>query len=872
MTLTKFFRRARWDDERKQELDAHLAIEIDENLARGMSPADARDAARRRLGSPTRVREEIYDMNSLPILDTAWLDVRDAVRQLRRRPMLTGLALLLLTIGIGGAAAGFGVAYGVLARPLPYPEPDRLAVIWAQTSSQRGQVSLPDFYDIRAAVPFAGAAAFASGRATISVSGRGDSAERVTLVNAEAGVLRLLGTRPLLGRLPLESDEGQSVVVISERIWRTTFRADPDIIGRPVTIAGSPYSVLGVFDRTFAFELTVPSGAVGAGFTIKDVDLWTPFNLVEGVPLNREVSSSQAIVRLKPGESLTGTQSALDVVSSRLARAYPASNRDRRFILTPLRDQIVEAKSPMVAMGLAGALLLLIIACANVASVFLGDLPARRRDFALRAALGAGRARLVRQLVIESGLLAAVGSVLGLLAARSIVAVLKSGVDLPRADAIRFDPPVIIAIVLTAMAAAMIARLAPLARFRSSRDDLRASVSAYAASAPRVRRTLVAVQVAVAVVLSSTAVLLGVSLSRLIDVDPGFAPSHTVTVRVSAYHRDKEATARFVNELVRRIGELPGVNAAAAGQSIPLAGAAAGSSVGVEGQPLSMTDRPTAGWFTVTPGYFRTLGVSFVAGRDFTPADLNRPTHQTIINETLARRLFGAQNPIGRRLTFGPDSPQQDWHEVVGVVGDIRQATLTRPAEPAAYDLFGQHWGRSVYLIARGTADPYALVPAVRGIVGQVDPEAPVFDVRSLDDVVNVAVAPRRVATGLAIGTAAVSLLLAAIGLYGLLASSVASRTKELGIRRALGSSTRGIVGLVCGEAAKLGIAGAGIGVMLAYAIARPVQAQLFAVQATDARVLALVVIALALIGAAAAFLPARRATRIDPASALRDE
>ena len=879
MSLLRFFRRSKWDDERARELESYLTIEIDENLQRGMSPAEARDAARRKLGNATRIREEIYDLNTLRLLETARLDLRDASRQLRRRPMVSALALVLLTIGIGASAAAFAVAYGVLVRPLPYSEPERLAVLSANSVGQRGQISLPDFYDVRSSVPFADAAALASGRVTLT-SGANHEADRVTLIEAEAGLLRLLGTRPMIGRLPVESDEGQSVAVISERLWRRMFHADPAIVGRPIAISGSPYSIIGVFGASFDFELTVPAGAVNAGFTIKDVDLWTPFNLVAGVPLSRQVSAVEAIVRLKPGETLASTQTAIDVVGQRLAQAYPDTNRDRRFVLTPLRDQVVEAKQSMVLMGLAGALLLLVIACANVASVFLGDLPERRRDFALRAALGAGRARLIRQLILESALLATAGSVLGLLAARWAVLWLKSAVELPRPDGIRVDLPVTAALVVTALVVAMVARLAPLARIGGTgaglwRGTLRPAVSTYSTSSPRLRRTLVGVQVALAVVLSSTALLLGVSLQRLIAVDPGFAPSHTIAARVSAYgsrYRDKAATARFVYELVDRLRALPGVTAAAAGQSLPLAGASSGTSIAIEGRPMPVGDRPVAGWFTVTPGYFHALGASLVEGREFTASDRDRASHQTIINQTLAGQLFGSQSAVGRRLSFGPDSTDVDWHEVVGVVSDLHQSSLASPPEPAAYDLFGQHWGRSVYLVARGQAEPYTLVPAMRQLVHQVDSEAPVFDVRSLDDVVNGAVAPRRVATGFAIATAAISMLLAAIGLYGLLASSVAARTRELGIRRALGSSTRGIVELVVGEAAALALVGVAVGAGIAIAIAGPLQAQLFAVQATDPRALMTVAIGLTVIAALAAYWPAKRAALVDPAIALRDE
>jgi putative ABC transport system permease protein len=583
----------------------------------------------------------------------------------------------------------------------------------------------------------------------------------------------------------------------------------------------------------------------------------------------------EAIVRLKDGETFASTQAALDVIAANLANTYPDTNRGRRFVLSPLQDAVVAATSPAVFMGFAGGVLLLVIACTNVIGLFLGEMPLRRRDFALRAALGASRARLIRQVVVEGALLAVAGCGAGLLVARAIVAWLKAAADLPRVDAIRFDAPVAIWLVGIAAASGMLARVAPLLWMRGSREDLRASLPVYTASAPALRRTLVALQLALTVVLSATAILLAVSLRTISSVDPGFAPSHTLAARVSAYaarYPDKAATARFVNDIVRRIAQLPGVEAAAAGQAVPLAGAGGGTSVGVEGRPVPLSERPTATWSSVTPGYFRALGVPLLGGRDFLHADLDSRTHQTIINRALARHLFGDENPIGRRLQFGPDGSPADWHEIVGIVGDVRQESLSGSAGPAAYDLFGQHWGRSVYVIARGGTDPYALTPAIRAIVHDIDPQAPVFDVRSLDDIVNGTIAPRRTATAFATSIAAVSLLLAAIGLYGLLASSVVSRTRELGIRRALGSTTTAIVNLVLAEAAILAAAGTVVGVAATLAVARVIQSQLFGIRATDFRVLAVVVITLATTGGIAAYLPARRAVRVDPVVALRDE
>jgi len=305
---------------------------------------------------------------------------------------------------------------------------------------------------------------------------------------------------------------------------------------------------------------------------------------------------------------------------------------------------------------------------------------------------------------------------------------------------------------------------------------------------------------------------------------------------------------------------------------VPLAGASMGTAVGVAGRLLPLGERPAAGWQTVTPGYFAALGIPLIAGRDFSAADLDGQTHLTIINQALAHRVFGDENPIGRRLTFGADDPATDWHDVVGVVGDVRHGSLADAAAPRAHDLYGQHWSRTVYLIARGSAEPVALAPSIRETVRRLDPEAPVFEMRSLDDIVNATVAPRRLATGFALGSAGVSVLLAAIGLYGLLASSVASRTRELGIRRALGSSTQAIVRIVCGEAIALAVVGTLIGSAMVMAASRVIQSQLFGIHATDPRAIAATAMVLVLVGALATWVPARRAAGIDPAIALREE
>src|SRR5262245_1695318 len=872
MSIKRFFTRRWWDAERARELEAYLAIETDENIARGMTPVEARAAARRKLGNVTRIREEIYDMNSVSLLETVRLDLRDAVRQLRRRPLVTALGFLLLTIGLGASAAAFSIVYGVFARPLPYPDAARLLVLWDETAGRREQLSYPDFQDIRQGVPFATAVAFGSGRGTLT---GGVEAERVNTVDGEAPLLPLLGATPILGRLIAPADAGEPVAVVSRRLWQGVFRGDSAIVGRPVHVSGTQYTIVGVVDDLPDFELPVGEVSSGSGFTIKDVDMWMPLDSRASQARSRAVSTYQAIVKLAPGQTMAAAQRGVDVAAANLASAHPATNRSRGFRLVPLHAQIVQPKSRAVWIGFAGAVLILVIACANLASLFVGELPARRRDFALREALGASRGRLIRQLAIESMLLSAVSVAVGMAVARSAVESFKRAADLPRLEAIRFDLPVTACVIAAAILAALIARLAPLGRLGQARDELRPSIASYAASAPTLRRTLVAVQLALAVVLSSSAILFAVSFRRLVMVDPGFAASHAMSARVSAFaarYPTQADVTRFVTAAVRELSAAPGVDRAAASSTVPLVGTSMGTAVGVSGRLLPLADRPAAGWQTVTPGYFAALGIPLIAGRDFAPADLDRPSHFTVINQALARRLLGNDNPIGRRLAFGADDPVGDWHEVVGVVGDVRHGSLAEAAAPRAYDLFGQHWSRTVYLVARGAGTPAALAPLVRDVVRGVDPEAPVFEMRSLDDIVDGTVAPRRLATGLAVGIAGVSVLLAAIGWYGLLASSVAARTRELGIRRALGSSTRAIVRLVFGEALALGVVGTTAGTAIALAAGRVIQSQLFAVRASDPRAIAATVAVLAVVGAGAAWVPARRAAQVDPAVALRDE
>jgi predicted permease len=872
MGWRKFFRRCYWDEERARELEAHLAIETDDNIARGMTPEAARRAALRKLGNPTRIREEIYAMNTVAWIDTLRLDLRDAWRQVRRRARVALLSVLLLALGIGASTAAFTIAYGTLWRPLRYPDAPRLGSLWQETHGRREQVSFPDLQDLRTVPTFEIVAALASGRGTLTI---GNDVDRVTSIEAEPQLLPMLGARAAVGRLPDAEDTGRAVAVISHRLWARAFHGEPTIVGRLVDVSGQRYTIIGALADDPDFELPVGGAALGVAFTIKDVDLWTPFDPTTDLARNRAVSTYEALVKLVPGSSFAQAQDAVETVASNLARQFPDTNHDRGFRVVPLRDQIVTGRATAIWVGFGGALIVLAIACVNVVSLSLGELPSRRRDFALREALGAGRARLLRQVVLESVLLASLAAAIGLAIARVLVRAFTGATPLPRVPDIRFDLPVACFAIAAAFGAALCARLAPMSRLEGGPGGLRESTSASAVSAPMLRRLLVAGQVALALVLCADATLFGESLRALLRVDPGFRPEHVLSTRVSAYparHPAKADAVRFFNDLVAEIRNAPAVSMAAAGSSLPLSGSSTGTSVMMDGQPLPMAQRPTAGWQTVTPGYFTTLGMRMISGRDFEPRDLTRPVHHVVINQSLARRLVGDADPIGKRIALGSADPVVDWHEIVGVVADVRHTSLTETPSPRAYDLFGEHWSRTMFVVTRGQADAHATLPIVREAIHRLDPEAPLFEVRSLDEILGAAAAARRTAATIAAGVALASLLLAVLGVYGLLGSSVATRTREIGIRRALGSSTGRTIMLVVREALTLALAGIFAGVLLTVLSARVIQSQLYGVAATEPLVLVAVAAALASAAAAAALGPAWRAARVDPSIVLRAE
>lgn len=795
-------------------------------------------------------------------------DVRFAARTLRVRPIFTVGAILLSGIAVTAIVSGFALVYGILWRPLPYPDADRLAVIWQVRGAEETQISYPDFADVTSADVFDARSAIAGGVGSLRA---GDRIERINAISMEAAGLAMLGALPQIGRLLTADDANRQVAMVSHRLWTTHLNSDPGIIGRTIWLSGAELTVVGVLQAGFDFELPVPPS-----FKRERNDVWRILETDSPFRARRDVSTYEALVRLAPGRTLHEAQAALDTVARRLAATNPSSNTGRTFRVASLKDEVVEpARRPMLFVAMA-AVVPLVVALANLVVLGLVRGSERQTELAIREALGAGAFRLRRQLFTEHLLVAIAGTVIGVSAARAVVQqlVLSEAAHLPRADAVRFDAPVwwmagavtlLVAVVLTAR---------PLgARLTALRSGARTA----GGGVRRSRRLIVALELALALVLSTGGALLALSLSRLLATDPGFTPSGAAAVRVSAYparYAARDDVVRLFDELLRTLRENPRVSAAGAGSSLPLSGQSSGTSVVAEGEPVLPGVRPTAGWQFITPGYFDATGIPIRAGRDFSPADRERKAHVAIINEDLARALFPGKDPIGRRIGLGGGDSQGDWHEVIGVAADVRHQALDTTPAPRVYDLFGQHWGRTLYVVARTpVADATSLLPLLRQSMRALDAEAPVFEATTLRTLVDRSAATRRLASTVAIGLACAGVLLALIGVYSVAAASVAERTREIGVRAALGAAPRDLFAMIAREGSWIAGCGGVAGLAASLLVVRLMEAQLFGVRPLDALwVLPLVAGAVLMAAVLAAVPPAWRAASVDPLIAIRIE
>lgn len=855
-------------DDLVEEVAQHFAQRWNEVRAAG-DPATKADAAIVAELARWRGRAEARRSRFAPTTQLAgWAtEARRALRSTWRRPAFSLASVLLTAIAIGATVTAFSVAYGLIWRPLPFPDGDRLAVVWQVSRGEDGQVSYPDYQDVTAGGPFDGATAISSGTGSLRI---GDRIERVNMLWVEPSGFTLLGATPILGRLLGPDDRATPNVLISHRLWQSQLSADPGVIGRSLWLSNRDLIVVGVLAPGADLELPVGS------FRLEQQDLWAVLDSTESSASRRDFSSYEALVRVRPGVALDAAQTHVDAVAARLEAAHPETNSGRGFRVAWLADEVVAAYRRPVLLASLAAVVAFLTGLANIVMLTGVHLSDRRQELAIRHALGAGVFRIRRQLLTEQALLTSAGTVAGLLLAKFLTAAITASeaAHLPRADAIRLDGPAWLAALVLALTVAAALALVPWRRGDPS-TTLRAGGRSSGGSR-RSQQAIVAAELALAMTLATAGALVGLSLVRLTSLDPGFEPEGVVSMRVSAYatqHPGRDDVTRFFASVIDDVRALPGVAAAGASSSLPLSGQATGTSVAAFGQPPSPGEPPlTAGWQFVTPGYFQTLGMALREGRAFDTADLARDGHVTVINDTLARVLFDDQPAVGRRISVGGDDG--DWHEIVGVVADTRHGSLAEGPGPRVYDLFGQHWGRTLFLIAdSGNQTAATMAAPIRRAVAAHDPEAPVFQIATMHDLLRQSSAPFRLSASMAGGLALVALVLAVAGVYATAAVSVAERRREVGVRAALGASRGELIGLIFRDGAWTALAGLAVGSAGAVAAARLVAAQLFGAQAWDA---AIVIPATALaIGAAvaAATVPAAlRAAGIDPLIAMRNE
>ena len=815
-------------------------------------------------------------MNRVRHLETIWRDTLYALRTMRKKPAFTATAVLTLALAIGGNTAIFTVIRAVLLKPLQYRDPDRLVSVSGGATPTR-------FAEMEAgARSFTALGAF-TGQQDLTLSG-GAEPEVLRGARVSATFLRILDVDPLRGRgFRPEEDApgGPPVVMIGAEIWQRRFAGDPQIIGKAVTLDATPYLVIGVLPPRFQFPFP-------------GVDLWlTAPSESPGVPARVRALSPVLNVfgRLKPGVTLAQANAELQVIRRRYALAHPSmldAKPKTPLEVTPMKDNLVTGVRSMLWMLFGAVGFVLLIACANVASLLLARAASRSREMAVRAALGAARTRLIGQLLAESVLLSLSGGILGvLLAAWCLRAIpLISSFDLPRSAEIHLDGIVLGFAAALSLVTGVLFGLAP--SLAASRPDLmrvlRASGDAAnpANQGPggilaglNIRALLLVGQIALSVVLLIGAALLIESVSRLRGVQVGFNPSHLLTMRLSlppVRYDTNQKKVSFFQELIRQVGSAPGIRSAAAGMSLPMMGYA-GTPVQDAAKPLlKLNERLIATYMPVTPGYLRTLDIPLRRGREFTDQDMEDAQRVAIVDEALARRFWpeypSGPDPVGQRLWVGGVNPKPA--EIVGIAADVHQSLENSAWPETVYVCFAQNPLPSAMLAIRTDGDPLRFTSAVREQVRALDKDQGISAVRTMDDLVEEEVGQRRLLVILLGSFAGVALLLALIGIYGVIAYSVAQRTREMGIRRALGAQQSDILRLVVVQGFRLALAGVAIGLVGAYGLTRLMESLLFHVSATDPATFVGVALLFLFVALAASYIPARRATRIDPMAALR--
>ena len=819
-------------------------------------------------------------------------EIKVALRGLAKSPGFTLIAVATLALAIGANTAVFSLINALLVRPLPYQQSSRLALIWEQFATQgldRIPVSPPEYLDLKKEFQ-SGTDVGAFNYQTFNFGG-GDVPERISGAVVSPSLFPLLGIEPIKGRTFAQEEQGQGrddVVVISQRLWQRRFNSDPMLIGKSLLLNGRNYTVIGVMPAKFEFPIPL-FGVQGNQFAER-VEIWKPLAFTPLELKERYNRSYGLITRLRPGVSLVKAQAELDKIISNWIQTYRDNYSGGGFgaRIYPLQDQIVGAMRTGLAILLGAVVFVLLIACANLATMLLARASARERELAVRVALGAGRWQLVRQMLTESVALALMGAVGGLVLAVWGLELLKQigARTVPRLAEVNVDPGVLILTAMVAVGTGILFGLIP--AFVSAKPELTEALkeggrsSTTGARRNQLRNALVIAEIALALVLLVGAGLLLKSYARIQNIDPGFDRRNVLTAEInlpevkypqrgSADFHDGKAMINFWNEVLRRVRHLPGVEAAGCTVVLPLSGSNTDSSFSIEGRTFRPGEPgPDEEIRIITPDYFRVLKTPLLTGRFFTESDNAQAPGVVIINDALAKKYWPNQDALGKRITFSdPRKPDVKWLTIVGIVHSIRHRGLDVDPAPEYYVSLAQRAESSMILAVRSRQDPRSLASAVRREIQSIDPDQPIANVRTLEAVTADSVAPRRMSMVLLAVFAGIALLLAGVGIYGVISYLVVQRTHEIGVRMALGAQRSDVLRLVVGHAAKLIGIGSLIGLALAFMSTRTLSALLYNVGAFDAGTFVFVTVTLAAVALLASYIPALRATRADPMVAL---
>jgi putative ABC transport system permease protein len=810
-------------------------------------------------------------------------DVAYGGRLLLRSPGFALASIGIIALGIGATTAIFTIVYGVVLRPLPFDEPERLVNIWTRADRYglaRALVNVADYNDWRASNHVFEDIALTRNIANFNLTGEGEP-ERLLGARVTANVFPLLGVTPALGRtfLDEENEIGRdNVVLLSDGLWRRRLGADPSVIGRAISLSGVPHTVVGVMRPEFRY----PS---------REFQIWTPITFDP-----REVSRKMpgyccsAVARLAPGVSLEQAQSEMDAVARRLEVTYPDSNRQTGVEVVRMREDLVRGVRPALYMLLGAVACLVIIASLNLSTLLGARAAARTRELSVRMSLGASRGRLVFQAFAEVAPILVIGGVLGIVFARWAVSAFipLAPATLPRVESLALNLPVLSLSLIVLGLAGLIAGLLPAVHARrvdltsATREDSRSAAGGRAQS--RARHALVVLQVALALPLLVGSGLLARSFSSLTQVQPGFDSQHAITMHLaiprSKYHGDS-AIAAICDRFLERVRGVPGLTSAGMVNRLPLAGVAQIGTLELEAGGRENVTLPSVDWRTATPDYFRAIGIPLIEGRTFAATDTDSAPLVGIVDERLARLVWPGQSPIGKRfripvpgsaIAFTVRAGDMPWATVIGVVGHIRHDGLDDEGRPQVYWGHLQRAQDRMVLVARTVGDPRAIAPSIIRALHDVDPEQPVYDVRSMEEVVERTLSQRWLNTALLAAFAMAALLLSSIGLYGVIAFGVTQRTREFGIRLALGADRLDITRHVVRQGAMLALVGAIIGLAMAALLTQGMRSLLYGIDSADLTSYAIATGVLIVVALVASYLPARRAATVDPATTLRAE